>query len=84
MHELLCVPTALPAGPRWPNLAVFEHNLAFLQESLIDADERSGQLRPYVRPVARHFVAGHHGGSHACQAPIFEACSRHIFFSGIA
>jgi hypothetical protein len=27
--------------------------MAFLHEPLIEADERSGQLRPYVRPVAR-------------------------------
>jgi len=29
-------------------------NSAFLDEPLIDVGERSGQLRPYVRPVARH------------------------------
>jgi hypothetical protein len=28
--------------------------LAFLYEPLIDVGEGSGQLRPYVRPVARH------------------------------
>jgi hypothetical protein len=27
--------------------------MAFLREPLIDVGERSGQLRPYVRPVAR-------------------------------
>jgi hypothetical protein len=31
------------------------NGLAFLREPLIDVGERSGQLRPYVRPVARHF-----------------------------
>ena len=28
--------------------------MAFLREALSDVGERSGQLRPYVRPVARH------------------------------
>jgi len=32
--------------------------------------KRSGQLRPYVRPVDANFVAGHHGCSLTCQAPI--------------
>jgi hypothetical protein len=27
--------------------------MAFLREPLIDVGEKSGQLRPYVRPVAR-------------------------------
>jgi hypothetical protein len=27
-------------------------------------------LRPYVRPVDANFVAGHHGCSLTCQAPI--------------
>jgi hypothetical protein len=37
------------ADPWW-----YRNNLAFLDEPLINVGERSGQLRPYVRPVARH------------------------------
>jgi hypothetical protein len=33
-------------------------------------EKRSGQLRPYVRPVDANFVAGHHGCSLTCRAPI--------------
>src|ERR1019366_7203883 len=33
---------------------LYRNNLAFLHEPLIDVGEKSGQLRPYVRPVARH------------------------------
>ena len=33
---------------------VVTKQLGFLDEPLIDVGERSGQLRPYVRPVARH------------------------------
>jgi len=51
--------------------------MASLREPLIGVGERSGQLRPYVRPIARRFAAGHHGCTHACQAPICRACSRH-------
>jgi hypothetical protein len=32
----------------------YRNNSAFLDEPLIDVGERSGQLRPYVRPVVRH------------------------------
>ena len=42
------------AWQRWPNLCCHRNTLAFLYEPLIDVGERSGQLRPYVRPVARH------------------------------
>jgi hypothetical protein len=33
---------------------LYRNNPAFLHEPPIDVGERSGQLRPYVRPVARH------------------------------
>src|SRR3954453_13258824 len=35
--------------------------------TLFSIIERSGQLRPYVRPVDASFVAGHHGCSLTCQ-----------------
>ena len=38
--------------------------------TLFSIGEKSGQLRPYVRPVDANFVAGHHGCSLTCQAPI--------------
>jgi len=53
-------------------------------KNLSALEKRSGQLRPYVRPVDASFVAGHHGCALTCQAPIWNAGSRHTGSYGIA
>jgi hypothetical protein len=43
---------------------------------------------PSVAPLCPASVAtlaaGHHGCAHACQAPIWAACSRHVILHGVA
>src|SRR5271168_3507582 len=53
LYQLGLLTAGLSAGQRRPNRRRYRNNLAFGHEPLIDVGERSGQLRPYVRPVAR-------------------------------
>jgi hypothetical protein len=58
--------------------------MVFPREALSDVGERSGQVRPYVRPVARHLPLAIMGVRMRVRPPILPACSRHNFFSGVA
>jgi hypothetical protein len=53
-HHQLGVLTANLSAAHMADLWWYPNNSAFHDEPLIDVGERSGQLRPYVRPVARH------------------------------
>jgi hypothetical protein len=58
--------------------------IADVGKNLSASEKRSGQLRPYVRPVDASFVAGHHGCALTCQAPIWLAGSEPTSLYGIA
>ena len=65
-----CGPWSVGRGTMAEVLSVIGTTWRSFVEPVIDA-ERSGQLRPYVRPVARHRQPS---CTHACQAPP-PACS---------
>jgi len=53
--------------------------MAFLREPLIDAGERSGQLRPYVRPVARRSPLAIMGYAYVSGTNLFGVLKAHAF-----
>jgi hypothetical protein len=55
---------------RYQYIHLYSKAVADVGKTLSALVRRSGQLRPYVRPVDASFVAGHHGCALTCQAPI--------------
>jgi hypothetical protein len=51
--------------------------MAFLREPLIDVGERSGQLRPYVRPVARRSPLAIMGCAYVSGTKLFGGLEAH-------
>ena len=46
-------------------------SLIYRRTPPVGVAQRSGQVRPYVRPVLRGCAAGHHGCTLACRAPVY-------------